>query len=41
MDIKLREKAVESGIKNFIRADLLNDSDEFAGFLADIIRGYK
>jgi ferrochelatase len=41
MDIKLREKAVETGIKNFTRAPLLNDSDEFAGFLADIIRGNK
>lgn len=39
IDIGLKEEAARHGIKNFTRAVLPNDSDEFAGILEEIIRG--
>jgi len=38
IDIALKEKAAKHGIKDFVRAELPNDSEEFAGILEGIIR---
>jgi len=37
LDMELKEIAEESGISNFVRADVFNDRDPFARFLAEYI----